>query len=147
MNRRQIQIGFILILIALLTGLGMPMYANTRLALSAHTAGLMGGLVLIALGMLHAHFNLGARAKAVMHWSWAYAAYANWLGCLIGAITGASRLTPIAGAGHTGSPVAEGVVAVLLITLSITGVVGTVLAVRGFGGKAAVGEDTSTQLR
>lgn len=147
MNRKQIQLGFILILIALLTGLGMPVYANTRLALSAHTAGLMGGLVLIALGTLHARFNLGARAKSVMHWSWAYAAYANWLGCLIGAVTGASRLTPIAGAGHSGSPVAEGVVAVLLVTLSVAGVVGTVLAVAGFRGGAAVAEDTSTQLK
>lgn len=131
----------------MLTGLGQPIFANPRLGLSAHTAGLMGGLVLIALGTLSAHFNLGARAKAVMHWSWVYSAYANWLGCVIGALTGASKLTPIAGEGHSGSPVAEGVVAFLLISLSIAGLVGTVLAVRGFGGKAGVGEDTSTQLR
>lgn len=147
MNRQQIQLGLILILIALLTGLGQPVFANPRLGLSAHLAGLMGGLVLIALGSLHAYFDLGTRAKGLMHWSWAYTAYANWLGCLIGAITGASRLTPIAGQGHSGNLVAEGVVAFLLISLSIAGVVGTVLAVRGFRGKTPAGEDTSTQIR
>lgn len=147
MNRKQIQLGFLLILIALLTGLGQPVFANPRLGLSAHLAGLMGGLVLVALGSLHAHFNLGPRAKAVMHWSWVYTAYANWLGCLIGAITGASRLTPIAGQGHSGNLAAEGVVAFLLISLSITGVAGTVLAVRGFRGKTVAGDDTSTQIR
>ena len=39
-------------------------------------------------------------------WTWVYAAYANWVASVLGAITGASRLTPIAGAesihGRTG---------------------------------------------
>lgn len=132
MNRFQIQLGFILVLLALLTGLGQPVFANPRLGLAAHTAGLMGGLVLIALGALASSFALGDRAKAVMFWSWTYAAFANWLGCLIGAVTGASRLTPIAGAGTSGSPVAEGVVSFLLLSLSVAAIAGSVLAVRGF---------------
>src|SRR5687767_11323441 len=114
MNRLQLQLGFVLILLSLLTGLGQPVFVSPRLGLAAHTAGLMGGLVLVALGALAGSFALGPRASAVLMWSWVYAAYANWLGCLIGAITGASRLTPIAGAGTSGSWAAEATVAFLL---------------------------------
>lgn len=131
MNRSQIQIGFVLIMLALLSGLTVPFAMTPRLALAAHTAGLMGGLVLIALGSLAGQFALGPRASATMMWSWTYAAYANWLGCLIGAATGASRLTPIAGAGATGSPAAEAVVAFLLQSLSAAAILGTGLAVWG----------------
>jgi hydroxylaminobenzene mutase len=131
MNRLQIQLGFVLILLALLGGFTIPFATSPRLALSAHTAGIMGGLVLIAIGALAGSFALGARAMGVMMWTWVYAAYANWVACLVGAITGASRLTPIAGAGTTGSAVAETAVAFLLQSLSVAALAGTVLAVWG----------------
>lgn len=132
MNRLQIQLGFVLILLALLGGFGMPLFTSPRLGLAAHVAGITGGLVLIATGALAGSFLLGARASAVMMGAWVYAAYANWAACLLGAITGASRLTPIAGAGTRGGPLAEAVVAFLLQSLSVAAVVGTVLAVWGF---------------
>lgn len=132
MNRLQIQLGFVLILLALCTGLGMPLFTNPRLGLAAHIVGVTGGLVLIALGALAPSFALRPRAATVMMWSWAYAAYANWAGCLIGALTGASRLTPIAGAGTTGDALAENVVSFLLQSLAVAAIVGTGLAVWGF---------------
>lgn len=132
MNRLQIQLGFVLILVALLTGLGMPFFTNPRLGLAAHIVGITGGLVLIALGALAASFALGRRAAAVMMWTWVYAAYANWAACLFAAITGASRLTPIAGAGTTGDALAENVVAFLLQSLAVAAIAGTSLAVWGF---------------
>jgi hydroxylaminobenzene mutase len=132
MNRRQIQLGFILIFLALVTGFGQPLYTSPRLGLAAHMVGISGGLVLIVLGALAGSFALGARASAVMMWSWVYAAYANWVGSLLGAITGASRLTPIAGAGTTGTVLAETVVSFLLQSLAVASLVGTVLAVWGF---------------
>lgn len=131
MNRLQIQLGFALILIALLTGFGMPLYVSPRLGLAAHTVGITGGLVLIALGALSASFALSPRAAAIMMWSWVYAAYANWLGSLVGAITGASRLTPIAGAGTKGDALSEAVVSFLLQSLALAAIVGTILAVWG----------------
>lgn len=131
MNRLQIQLGFVLILLALLTGFGVPLFINPRLGLAAHTVGITGGLVLIALGALAGSFALGPRSMAVMMWSWVYAAYANWAGSVLGAITGASRLTPIAGAGTTGDSFAEAVVAFLLQTLAVAAPIGTVLAVWG----------------
>ena len=132
MNRLQIQLGFVLILLALVTGLGMPLYTSPRLGLAAHVVGITGGLVLIALGALARSFVLGTRASAVMMWCWVYAAYANWAGSLLGALTGASRLTPIAGAGTTGDALSETVVAFLLQSLALAALVGTVLAVWGF---------------
>lgn len=139
MRRSMMQLGFSLILLSLLTGLGMPVYANPRLALSAHTAGILGGLVLVALGGFAASFRLGARAAMVMRWTWGYAAYANWLACLIGALTGASGMTPIAGAGTRGTPAAEAVVAFLLVTLSLAAIAGTALAVWGLRGDGESG--------
>ncbi|HYI10226.1 MAG TPA: hydrogenase [Thermoanaerobaculia bacterium] len=132
MNRLQIQFGFVLILLALCTGFGMPLFTNTRLGLAAHVVGITGGLVLIALGSLAGSFLLGARAAAVMMWSWVYAAYANWFASLLGAVTGASRLTPIAGAGTVGDAVAETIVSFLLQSLAVAALTGTVLAVWGF---------------
>lgn len=131
MNRLQVRLGFVLILLALLTGFALPVAANPRLALTAHTAGITGGLVMIVVGALAGSFALGRRGSAWMMGSWAYAAWANWLGCLLGAATGASRLTPIAGAGTTGSPLAEAVVAFLLLSLSFAAILGTSLAIWG----------------
>jgi hydroxylaminobenzene mutase len=139
MNRLQIQLGFVLILLALLSGVGMPLFRSPRLGLATHVVGITGGLILIALGALAASFALGARAAAVMMGSWTYAAYANWLASLIGAITGASRLTPIAGAGTTGDALAEGIVSFLLQSLALAAIVGTVLAVWGFRRTARLG--------
>ena len=131
MNRRQIQLGFVLILLALFTGFAIPSFTSPRLGLAAHTVGITGGLVLIALGALAGLFHLGRRATAVMMGSWVYAAYANWIACLLGAVTGASRLTPIAGAGTSGDALAEGIVSFLLLSLALASVVGTALAVWG----------------
>jgi (hydroxyamino)benzene mutase len=132
MNRLQIQLGFVLILLALCTGFFGALFTNPRLGLAAHVVGITGGLVLIALGALARSFALGPRASAVMMASWTYAAYANWVASVMGAITGASRLTPIAGAGTVGNSMAETVVAFLLQSLAAAALVGTVLAVWGF---------------
>ncbi|MGZ5445793.1 MAG: hydrogenase [Thermoanaerobaculia bacterium] len=131
MNRRQIQLGFVLILLGLFTGFAIPELKSPRLALAAHNVAIMSGLILIALGALARSFTLGARGMAVMMWTWVYAAYANWVACLIGGITGASRLTPIAGAGTTGDALSEAVVLFLLLSLSVAAIVGTSLAVWG----------------
>lgn len=139
MNRLQIQLGFVLILLALCTGFGMPLFTSPRLGLAAHTVGITGGLVLVALGALAGFFALGARAAAVMMWAWVYAAYANWVASLLGAITGASRLTPIAGAGTAGDSLSEAVVSFLLQSLSLAAIVGTLLAVWGFRKTERVG--------
>jgi hydroxylaminobenzene mutase len=137
-NRLQVQLGFVLILLGLLTGFGMPVFVSPRLGLAAHTVAVTGGLVLIALGAISRSFSLGRRTMALMMWSWVYAAYANWAASVLGAMTGASRVTPIAGAGSQGGPLSESVVAFLLESLAVAAIVGTALAVWGLR-KASAG--------
>jgi hydroxylaminobenzene mutase len=131
MDRTLLRLGFVLVLLALLTGLGVPAFANPRLGLSAHTAGLLGGLFLVVLGAVWPAFALGPRAAAALWWCWAYAAYANWAASVLGAVTGASRMTPLAGAATHGGAGAELAVGALLVSLSLAALAGAGLAVWG----------------
>jgi len=131
MNRTLLRLGFVLMLLALLTGLVVPQFRNPRLGLVAHTVGLLGGLLLVVLGAVWPAFALRPRAAATLRWCWVYAAYANWLASVLGAVTGASRLTPQAGVATSGGPAAEMVVASLLLSLALAAIVGTGLAIWG----------------
>lgn len=131
MNRTLLRLGFTLVLLALLTGLAVPQFANQRLGLAAHTVGLLGGLFLVVLGLVMPAITLGPRAAAALRWCWIYAVYANWLASVLGAMTGASRMTPLAGAGTSGGSLAEAGVSILLVSLSVAAIVGTGLAVWG----------------
>jgi hydroxylaminobenzene mutase len=134
MNLRVIRHGFLLIALALATGVFVGVMPVPRLGLSAHLSGLMGGMVLILVGVVWPCFELTPLQQFVVEWGWMYANYANWLVCLIGAFTGAGRLTPLAGNGATGSPVTEGLVAFLLVTISMFAMAAGVLSVWGLRG-------------
>ncbi len=56
------------------------------------------------------------------------------LASFVGAWTGASGLTPLAGVATAGAPLAEAVVAFLLASLSLAAIVGTGLAIWGLRG-------------
>jgi (hydroxyamino)benzene mutase len=131
MDRTLIQLGFLLVLLALLTGFAIPSFASPRLGLAAHTVGIVGGLTLIVVGAIAASIRLGSRLSAVFVWSWVYATCANWIGCLLAALTGASRLTPIAGAGTSGTPVSEGIVAFVFLSEAVAALLGVGLALWG----------------
>ncbi|MGM0575171.1 MAG: hydrogenase [Myxococcota bacterium] len=131
MNRRLIRHGFVLILVALLSGLFVPVMQIPRLGLSAHTIGILGGVLLIAVGAVWQHFALSDRQRRVMSWSWLYSSYVNWLGCLVGAIFGAGRTTPVAADGAEGPAGAEAVVAVLLISVGVASFVAVGLSLWG----------------
>ena len=130
-NRQLVQLGFVLILLGLLTGLFVEQFTNPRLALAAHQVGVLGGLILVVLGLVRPLLVLGPRSTMVMTWSWVYATYANWLACVLGAATGASRMTPIAGHATKGGATSEAIVAFLLISLAFAGITGAALAVWG----------------
>ena len=131
MNRRIIRHGFILILIALVTGFLLPTMQIPRLGLSAHTIGILSGVLLIGIGASWSAFNLSARQLRVTYWCWVYSGYANWLGCLIGAFTGAGQMAPVASSGAKGDTGAEAIVAVLLISVAITSLVAVALSIWG----------------
>lgn len=119
MNRKMMRHGFALILLALLTGILVPTATLPRLALSAHTIGILGGTLLIAIAAVWEHFKLAENARRILFWSWLYSNYGNWLGCLVGAMLGAGRATPVASAGATTGSAGEITVLVLLGTSSI----------------------------
>ena len=131
MDRLVIRQGFVLILLALLGGVVAPFMANSRLGVGAHTLGILGGLMLIAIGVTKPAMNLDRRQWFALHASWFIAAYANWANTMIAGITGASHLTPIAGAGTKGDLLSEWVVFVIYVIVGATSVIGTAIAVYG----------------
>jgi hydroxylaminobenzene mutase len=131
MDRTLLRLGFILILLALLTGFAVPLFVNARLGLTAHIVGLLGGMMLLLIGLVSSALALEPRAILVFRWCWIYATYANWIASVLGAATGASGLTPLAGAGTSGPPLAEHTVAFFLFSLSLAAIVGAALAVWG----------------
>ena len=134
MNRRIVRHAFVLILLGLLTGFLLPGLEIPRLGLAAHTIGLLSGTLLIAIGAIWPLFSLGPRQTKAMYWSWVYSSYGNWLGCLLGAATGAGRMTPISSGGRVAGPVAEGLVAAILLGVALTALIGTGLAIWGLRG-------------
>ena len=130
-DRTGLRHGFVLILLSLLGGVLTPFLANPRMGVGAHTLGVLGGLVLMALAASAPAFRLKPELRRTMRRCWLAATYLNWAGTLLAGMTGASFLTPIAGAGTTGSTVAEVTVIVVYVTVGITSVAGTLIAIVG----------------
>lgn len=125
-------LGLVLFLIGLLTGLVVPALKNPRMGLSGHLQGVLNGMFLVLLGLLWPHIELpkvlGISAVALI----VYSAYANWLAVLLAAAWGAGRrFAPIAAGDHTASAIKEGFVSFLLVSLSLTIVVGVGIIIFG----------------
>lgn len=119
LGHRLLQLGVVLFLLGLLTGLGMPLYASPRLGLSSHLEGILNGIVLVGLGLLWARVRLGRRAKAVAFVLAVYGAYTNWLTTLLAATWGAGgAMMPIAGGEQQGTAPQELVVTFGLLSLT-----------------------------
>lgn len=131
MTRRLIRHGFILILIALVSALFIPAMPIPRLGLSAHTIGILSGVLLIAVGSIWTQFSLSPRQTQILYWSWLYSSYVNWLGCLLGAVLGAGKATPLASAGTVGSSDAEAVVGLLLGSVALASFIAVGLSLWG----------------
>jgi hydroxylaminobenzene mutase len=126
--------GMLLFLVGLLTGFAIPAIVNPRMGVSAHLEGVMNGIFLIGLGLMWKDIRLGPRALAATFWLALYGAWANWIATALSAAWGTSGLTPLAGAGHTGTPWQEQVVAFGLYTLALAIVASVALAAFGLRG-------------
>jgi hydroxylaminobenzene mutase len=132
MDRAMIRLGFVLILLSLIGGVVAPtLMVNPRLGAGAHIIGLFGGLILIAVGATRPAFALGGTLRRMMNGCWLGATYGNWAGTMLAGLTGASHLTPIAGAGSVGPPIAETIVIVFFCLVGVTSVVAAVIAIYG----------------
>lgn len=131
MNKNIVRHGFVLILLALVLGLFVQAMPIPRLGLSAHTIGILSGALLIAIGAVWSLFVLSHRQLQVMYWSWLYSSYVNWLGCLVGAIAGAGKATPIASAGAIGPAAAEAAVGIMLVSVAVASFIALGLSIFG----------------
>lgn len=131
-GRRLVLLGMMLFMIGLLTGLVSATFQNPRMGLSAHLEGLMNGILLALLGLFWHHLALGARASLIAFWLIVYAAYANWLGVLLGGIWGAgASMMPIAANGLMGTPLQENIIAFLLLSLTAAMIAGVAMIIWG----------------
>ncbi|MFN6943762.1 MAG: hydrogenase [Cytophagaceae bacterium] len=120
-NKRQsdwlLFLGVLLFLLGLLIGLFIPLMTNPRMGLTAHLEGVMNGMFLVILGLIWSRLIINDRWLTYTFWLTLYGSFANFVAVTIAAITGAGKMMPIAG-GKEGTPVAEGLISFLLITLA-----------------------------
>jgi hydroxylaminobenzene mutase len=131
MNTRLLRHGFVLIMLALLSGFLVNSAVIPRLALSAHTIGVLGGVLLIVLGLAWPAIHLGEAQARIASLCWLLSSYANWFGCIAGAMSGAGRMTPVAAAGVTGTPAAELLVGTMLVTVTVSSFIAVGLSLWG----------------
>lgn len=132
MERRLIQLGFILFVFGLFTGFAIPATASPRLTLTSHMEGVMNGMFLVLAGIVWPRVRLSLGAQKIAGGLLIYGTFANWLVVLLSGIWGAgSRMMPIAGGQAVGNPVQEGVIAFGLISLSIAMVVSVLMIIWG----------------
>ena len=136
MNRMLLRYGFVLILLALVSGMFVPALKIPRLGLSAHTIGVLSGTLILAIGAIWGQFRLSATLSRVMAGSWLYSSYANWLGCLLGAFWGTGRATPVASQGALGAAMPETAVSLILYSVALTSLIAVGLSLWGLRGPA-----------
>lgn len=118
--------GILLFLLGLLAGFAGPAFRNPRLVLSAHLEGVLNGMFLIVIGLLWDKVRLSAIPKNLIFGLLLWGAFANWAACLLGAAFGASRMTPIAGAGFTAQGWQDSLVAGLFGSVGVTMLLATI---------------------
>ena len=102
--------GALLVLIGLLSGAAVPAMATARLALSAHLAGVQGGMLLLIVGVAWHRIALSPTLATTCFVTSVFSSYVLYLALQLAAFWATSRSTPIAGAGSEGSPLQEAVV-------------------------------------
>jgi hydroxylaminobenzene mutase len=132
-KRPLLRHGAIMFLLGLLTGLPGEAFANPRLGLSAHLAGITSGLFVIALGAIWSELRLSQRQGVWTYWL-ALSNYLGWAALVLAAIWGTGRSTPLAAAGQTAAPLPEAIVFVSLSVFSVAVLACTALVIYGLRG-------------
>jgi hydroxylaminobenzene mutase len=101
--------------LGLVVGAAVPAFANARMGLSVHLAGVQTGMALAILGLVWRHVSLSPGAERFAAIGNIAAAWMIFAALTLAAAFGTSRSTPIAGAGHQGAAWQEAVVTGLLL--------------------------------
>ncbi len=114
---RLIQLGVVLFLLGLITGVAVPVMAYPRLGVSAHLVGLFGGLVLVVLGLVWPQLRFGPGTSRLGYSLALYSIYVGWLMLLLGSMWAAGgTLAPFSAGAARGTALQEGVIATGFIT-------------------------------
>lgn len=132
-----LQLGVALFLLGLLTGYGVPFFANPRMGLASHLEGIMNGMFLILLGLLWTRLVLSPRRRAWLFGLALFGTVANWTATLLAALWNAGASMPIAAPDRRGTPVQEVILDTLLLSLSLAMVAVCVLLLLGLRSPAA----------
>jgi hydroxylaminobenzene mutase len=124
-----IRAGFVLFILALLTGFLIPVLLNKKMALAAHVTGIMNALVLIVLGLAWGLLAVSPLQASLIRAAFLYATYVNWISSCLAAAWGTNRQTPVAGAGYGAAPWKETVVQGLQASLGLAILAGAILVV------------------
>lgn len=117
-SNRLLFFGILLFFSGLVVGLFVPILENPRMGLSSHLEGIMNGIFLLVLGIIWPKLKLSPSMLNATFWLTIYGSFANFLVVLIAAATGSGKMMPLAG-GKEGSPLVEGLVTFMLISLSL----------------------------
>lgn len=127
---RLLQLGILLFLLGLVTGLAVPALANPRMGLASHVEAVMNGTFLVVLGLVWPRLILAQPLLSAAFWLAVYGAFANWLATLLAAVWRAGNpMMPIAAQGTAGTALQELVIKALLVSLALA-MIGCCLLVR-----------------
>ncbi|HSI26416.1 MAG TPA: hypothetical protein VK948_03325 [Aeromicrobium sp.] len=125
-------LGTVLFLFGLLVGFAVPKLKNPRMGLTSHLEGTQNGMFLMILGLLWPHLDLPHAWLVTTFWLAIYGTFANWFATFLAAAWGAGgAMMSLAAPNHTGTSGREGVIKLLLVTLSVAMVAATVLILIG----------------
>jgi len=137
---RLIQLGVVLLLLGLLTGVAVPVLAVPRLAVSAHIVGVLGGLALIILGLVWPQLQVGPGTSRLGYSLALYSIYVGWFMPLLGGVWQAGgTMFPLAVGATRGTAFQEGVIATGLFTGAVAVIALCVLLLWGLRGPAPSG--------
>ena len=136
-GHRLLQLGVVLFLLGLLTGLVVPALAHPRMGLSSHLEGVMNGIFLIAIGLLWPRLSFGRLRATTTFWLLIYGTFANWAATLLAAMWAATGSMPLSGGGISGTVLHEHVVFALLVSLALAMIAACVLLLSGLRARNA----------
>lgn len=130
-SNRLIFLGLVLFLLGLFTGLFVQQMANPRMGLSAHLEGVLNGMFLMILGLLWKRLLLSRFWFNTAYGLVVYGTFTNLIVVIISAVTGFGKMMPVAG-GKEGGPGIEGLIAFMLISLSLCMLAACIIVITGF---------------
>lgn len=134
-SRRLKMLGMLLFLFGLLTGFVIMAVKNPRMGLAAHLEGVMNGIFLAVAGLVWTELNISERLGRALFWVLIYGTFANWFFTLTAAILGTSRITPLSGAGFSGTALQENLVSAGFASVGVAMVLSLGVIVYGLRGK------------